>query len=62
MEEKIEIKGAEDYVSLNKKTDNSTLAKKKEILKKKQKYKKDKESYFNYYDDIKVGSHKVVDW
>ena len=30
--------------------------------KKKSQYKKDKEKYFGYYDDIKVGSHKVVDW
>ena len=30
--------------------------------KKKSQYKKDKEKYFNYYDDIKVGSHKIVDW
>jgi hypothetical protein len=38
--------------------------KQKQLLKKKQKqkYNKDKERYFNYYDDIKVGSHKIVDW
>ena len=38
--------------------------KQKQLLKKKQKqkYSQDKERYFNYYDDIKVGSHKIVDW
>ena len=38
--------------------------KQKQLLKKKQKqkYNQDKERYFNYYDDIKVGSHKIVDW
>ena len=30
--------------------------------KQKQKSKAEKDKYFAYYDDIKVGSHKVVDW
>ena len=34
----------------------------KKKLKKKAQLKKDKENYFNYYDDIKAGCHKVVDW
>lgn len=40
------------------------LEKQKQLQKKKQKQKfqQDKERYFNYYDDIKVGSHKIVDW
>lgn len=44
----------------NKKTQNKLKQNKK--LKQKQKTKSDKEKYFAYYDDIKVGSHKVVDW
>lgn len=26
------------------------------------KNKAERDKYFSYYDDIKVGSHKVVDW
>lgn len=57
-----------DVMSSNESLDKETLLKKKEkqkqLLKKKQKakYDKEKEKYFNYYDDIKVGSHKIVDW
>ncbi len=36
--------------------------KQKLAQKNKQKCKAEKEKYFAYYDDIKVGSHKVVDW
>ena len=38
--------------------------KKKMLLKKKQKQKfqQDKDRYFNYYDDVKVSSHKIIDW
>lgn len=38
--------------------------KKKEIKKKKMsaKSKQNKDKYFAYYDDIKDGTHKVVDW
>ena len=47
----------------NKKTQNAL--KNKKITQKnaqKQKNKAEKEKYFSYYDDIKVGSHKIVDW
>ena len=30
--------------------------------KQKSKYNRDKSKYFDYYDDIKHGSHKVIDW
>lgn len=30
--------------------------------KQKSKLKAEKDKYFGYYDDIKIGSHKVVDW
>ena len=33
-----------------------------EKKKKKRLYEKDKNRYFDYYDDIKVSSHKIVDW
>ena len=33
-----------------------------EKKKKKKQYEKDKGRYFDYYDDIKVSSHKIVDW
>ncbi len=44
--------------------DKKTQNKKKIIQKNKQKQKSkaEKDKYFAYYDDIKVGSHKVVDW
>ncbi len=43
-----------------KKTQNKEKQSKKNKQKQMAKAKKDK--YFAYYDDIKVGSHKVVDW
>ena len=36
--------------------------KKRTKSKKKQVYKAEKDRYFGFYDDIKVASHKVVDW
>lgn len=34
----------------------------KKDLKSKQKLSKEKEKYFDYYDDIKDKTHRVVDW
>lgn len=44
--------------------DKVKLEKQKKLQKqkKKQAIKNDKDRYFSYYDDIKVGSHKIVDW
>lgn len=44
--------------------DKTKLEKQKKLQKqkKKQAMKNDKDRYFSYYDDIKVGSHKIVDW
>lgn len=38
--------------------------KRKKLCKKKiaSKNKQDKDKYFAYYDDVKDGTHKVVDW
>ena len=36
--------------------------KKNKKIKEKSKYNRDKSKYFDYYDDIKHGSHKVIDW
>ena len=36
--------------------------KKNKKIKEKMKYNRDKSKYFDYYDDIKHGSHKVIDW
>ena len=36
--------------------------KQKEKQKKKQKLLADKQRYFDYYDDVKVSSHKIYDW
>lgn len=46
-----------------KKTQNAQ-EKLKKIKKNKQKskYNRDKSKYFDFYDDIKHGSHKVIDW
>ncbi len=46
-----------------KKTQN-TQEKLKKIKKNKEKskYNRDKSKYFDFYDDIKHGSHKVIDW
>ena len=41
---------------------DKALKKQREKKKEKQKYIRDKDNYFSYYDDIKVGSHKIVDW
>ena len=37
-------------------------AKKIKKIKEKSKYNREKSKYFDYYDDIKHGSHKVIDW
>ena len=48
--------------------ENLKTQKEKEKLKKlkqskqKMKYDRDKSKYFDYYDDIKHSSHKVIDW
>lgn len=41
---------------------DKALKKQREKKKSQQKYIRDKDNYFSYYDDIKVGSHKIVDW
>lgn len=47
----------------NKKIESEIKRKKQsQKNKQKQKSKSEKDRYFSYYDDIKVGSHKVVDW
>ena len=48
--------------------ENEKTQKEREKIKKikknkaKLKYDSDKSKYFAYYDDIKHGSHKVIDW
>ena len=55
--------GSDEIMEQIKKTQNS-----KEKLNKikknqqKSKYNRDKSKYFDYYDDIKHASHKVIDW
>ena len=43
---------------------NAKLEKQRKLQKQKKKkaMQNDKDKYFSYYDDIKVGSHKIVDW
>lgn len=41
---------------------NQEKLKKIKKNKEKSKYNRDKSKYFDYYDDIKHGSHKVIDW
>ncbi len=36
--------------------------KKMQKNKQKSKYNREKSKYFDYYDDVKHGSHKVIDW
>lgn len=44
--------------------ENINKLKKKKLCKKKiaSKNKQNKDKYFAYYDDVKDGTHKVVDW
>lgn len=41
--------------------DNEKIKKQKKI-EQKSKYNREKSKYFDYYDDIKHSSHKVIDW
>ena len=50
--EKIELKKKEDNISPYKKYLNS----------KNQAYEKYKEKYFEYHDDVKDKTHKIIDW
>ena len=60
----VQIKKDDNVKNDNKSLFDKQLEKQKRIKKQKQKdkYKREKDNYFSYYDDIKVGSHKIVDW
>ena len=68
MSQKIKINQAINSGSAEIMEDKEKIQKEKDKLQKlkkikaKTKYNRDKSKYFDYYDDIKHGSHKVIDW
>ena len=53
----------EYIIPLHEKLQKDKIKRKNDIKnKQKSKINKEKSKYFDYYDDIKHGSHKIVDW